>query len=41
MYYVCCEDGILGEFDSFSEAEEFLYMRSDNDDLWIAFEEED
>ena len=39
MYYVCDCDGIRAEFESFSEAEEWLQTRSDCDDLWISVDE--
>ena len=39
MYYVCNDEGIVGEFASFREAEEFLEMRDDSD-MWISVEED-
>jgi hypothetical protein len=39
MYYVCNDEGIVGEFASFREAEEFLEMRDDGD-MWISVDED-
>lgn len=39
MYYVCDEEGIIGWFASYEEAQKFLEERDDGD-MWIAFEED-
>lgn len=39
MYYVCDDEGIIGTFASYEEAEEFLEERDDGD-MWISSDED-
>ena len=37
MYYVCNDEGVIGEFASFEDAEEFLIEHDNDGDMWISF----